>query len=326
MTPISSTTPHAPGSRPAAPGGAFRRARRRTAAVPALVTLLLAAATGCGDGGGGDDRAGRVRTTASSTPAPEPSGVRPSPTGPATASPPTGSPGSTGSPSPGGSRTPGPTGTTSGPDPTDGGTTPPPTPRPTTPPPPPVKPPSADRLARALFPTAGLPAGYVRTVLPSHPPNRSSRPDCVQRLNALELHRTTHPGAVETRAAWARSRSGPFLQQVLRWYPGRAASAQVSTAARELSGCGTYELAWPDGDTARQTVTPLGGAGIGDTSWHAAITVRYAAATVEETMVLVAVRGCLIVLSHLGSPAAPARAQTLGLARTAADRLPDCRT
>lgn len=319
-------TPHAPGSRPTAPRGAFRRARRRTAAVPALVTLLLAAATGCGDGGGGDDRAGRVRTTASATPAPEPSGARPSPTGHATASP------STGSPSPGGSGSPGPSGTSSGPDPTDGGTPPtpppPPTPQPTPPPPSPTpaKPPTADRLNRALLPTAGLPAGYVRTVLPSHPPNRSSRPDCVRRLNALELHRTNHPGAVETRAAWARSRSGPFLQQVLRWYPGRAASAQVSTAARELSGCGTYELAWPDGDTARQTVTPLGGAGIGDTSWHATITVRYAAATVEETMVLVAVRGCLIVLSHLGSPEAPARAQTLGLARTAAARLPDCRT
>ncbi|MFE0426435.1 hypothetical protein ACFW15_29400, partial [Streptomyces sp. NPDC058953] len=288
--------------------------------------LAVAAARGGGGGGAGEPGAGKVRTTESAEPAPEPSPVRPSATAPTPASP---SPG-TASPSPGPTNTtasPGPTGTgtPTGPSPS---TAPPPPPPPPSPPPSPspATPPTAAQLGRALLPTDGLPAGYIRTTLPSHPPNRAGRPDCVQRLNALELHRTTHPGAVESRAAWAQSRSGPFLQQVLRWYPGRAASAQVGTAARELSGCGTYTLSWPDGDTARQTVTPLGGAGIGDTSWHATITVRYAAATVEETMVLVAVRGCLIVLSHLGSPDAPSRAQTLGLARSAAGRLPSCRT
>nr|EIF92518.1 hypothetical protein [Streptomyces tsukubensis NRRL18488] len=69
-------------------------------------------------------------------------------------------------------------------------------------------------------------------------------------------------------------------------------------------------------------MTPLGPAGIGEKSWHARVTVKYAAATVEETLVLVVVRNCLIVLSHLGSPTAPARAQTLSLAGAAAARVP----
>ncbi|MGV9313084.1 hypothetical protein ACWDR0_12925 [Streptomyces sp. NPDC003691] len=295
--------------------------RIRPAAVPALVTVLLAAAAGCG-GGGKDDGAKKVRASESGTPAP------PSPS-------PSGSPSASAGPSPSGSTSPAPstssTPTTSGtPSPDDD---PDPT-RSTAPPPPPpttkgptngggtAGPPSAARLTKALLTTKSLPSGYFRTVLPSYPPNRSSRPDCVQRLNSLELNRTTYPGAVETRAAWAKSRTGPYLQQVLRWYPKGVARAQVDNAARALAGCGTYTVAWPDGDTARQTVTPLGSAGIGERSWHARITVEYGASTVEETMVLVVVRGSLIVLSHLGSPAAPDRSQSLSLARAAADRVP----
>ncbi|MEW1545283.1 hypothetical protein [Streptomyces tsukubensis] len=288
------------------------RARVRTAAVPALVTLLLAAAVGCGGGGDEDDGADRVRASESAplVPLPRPSGggttgVSPSPATESTTPPPP--PLSTAPPPP----------------------PPPPTrtPKPSSPPsspssPPPPSPPSAAELSGSLLPTSRLPAGYIRTTLPSYPPNRSGRPDCVQRLNSLELNRTTYPGAVESRAAWAQSRTGPFLQEVLRWYPKGAARARADNAARALAGCGTYTLAWPDGDTAQQTVTPLGPAGIGEKSWHATVTVKYAAATVEETLVLVVVRNCLIVLSHLGSPAAPARAQTLALAGAAAARVP----
>ncbi|QDY79018.1 sensor domain-containing protein [Streptomyces qinzhouensis] len=302
---MSSTTPTSP-----------PRSRVRTAAVPALVTLLLAAAAGCG-GGDRDDGADKVRASESGTPVPPP--PRPSGGGTASASP-GASPGKSTGPKPTGSGSPSPTGT----GPTESATPPSPSPSPSppSPGPPPPPPPSAARLTSALLTTGRLPAGYVRTTLPNQPPNRAGRPDCVQRLNSLELNRTTYPGAVESRASWAQSRTGPYLQEVLRWYPKGAARAQADNAARVLAGCGTYTLSWPDGDTAQQTVTPLGPAGIGERSWHAKVTVKYAAVTVEETLVLVVVRNCLIVLSHLGSPAAPARAQTLSLAAAAAAKAP----
>ncbi|MFE0426436.1 hypothetical protein, partial [Streptomyces sp. NPDC058953] len=51
------------GGRTEPPGGTPNRARRsaRRAAVPALATLQLVAAIGCGGGGEGGDRAGKVR-------------------------------------------------------------------------------------------------------------------------------------------------------------------------------------------------------------------------------------------------------------------------
>ncbi|MFG3658709.1 hypothetical protein [Streptomyces sp. NPDC047706] len=42
----------------------------------------------------------------------------------------------------------------------------------------------------------------------------------------------------------------------------------------------------------------------------------------RETLVLVVVGRTLVVLSEAGSPAAPPRSRTLGLARTAAARVP----
>ncbi|MEV7991864.1 hypothetical protein AB0O67_08095 [Streptomyces sp. NPDC086077] len=42
----------------------------------------------------------------------------------------------------------------------------------------------------------------------------------------------------------------------------------------------------------------------------------------QETLVLVVVDKTLVVLSEAGSPAAPSRSRTLGLARAAAARVP----
>ncbi|MEU5973215.1 hypothetical protein [Streptomyces sp. NPDC047315] len=297
-----------------------------TRTLPSLLLCLVLAATAgaCGDGGG-DGRADRVRpdgttievpsplptTTSSSaapsrsaTPGPGPSSVRPSTTAPTA----NGTPKASG------------TGPGSAPSTTHrpaSRSAAPPTVAPTT-----ARPTAAD-LTRALLSTAQLPAGYVKTILKNDPPTRSSRPDCVQRLNSLEIHRTTAPGSIEARVAFAQSSSGPFLQQVLRWYPGTTtARRQLEAAASALAGCGTYTLTWPDGDQARQTVTPHGSAGLGSESWHATVSVTYEAVTVRETLVLVVVRNSLVVLSHLSTPHAPPRPQTLSLAAQAAARVP----
>ncbi|MFF0451452.1 hypothetical protein ACFYT4_34705 [Streptomyces sp. NPDC004609] len=182
--------------------------------------------------------------------------------------------------------------------------------------------PTTARLTRALLTTAHLPGGYVKTTLDHYPANRSSRPDCLQRLNALELERSTTPGAVESRVAFAQSQSGPFLQQILRWLPGDGARRELNNAVNTLSGCGTYTIGWPNGTEARQTVVPLGPAGVGSASWHATVTVDYGPVVVSETLVLVVVGRTLMILSHLAGPESPPRPQTLSLASTGASRIP----
>ncbi|MCX5372156.1 hypothetical protein OG613_36500 [Streptomyces sp. NBC_00015] len=182
--------------------------------------------------------------------------------------------------------------------------------------------PTAARLSSALLTTGQLPAGYVRTDLRNDPPTRSNRPGCVTTLNALESYRSTRPGAVEARATFAQSQSGPFLQEVVRALPGSGARQDLQQAAAVLSGCGEFAIGWSDGMTGTERVVAHGSAGIGDASWHATVTATSETFTVQETLVLVVVGKTLVVLSEAGSPTAPARSRTLSLARTAASRLP----
>ncbi|MGW1541312.1 hypothetical protein ACWCPM_13925 [Streptomyces sp. NPDC002309] len=162
----------------------------------------------------------------------------------------------------------------------------------------------------------------MKTVLENDPPTRSDRPECVNTLNALESYRSTRPGAVEARVTFAQSKSGPFLQEVLRWLPGAGARQDLQQAANVLSGCGDFSIGWNDGMTGREGVVAHGSAGIGDVSWHATVTVTVETFTVQETLVLVVVGKTLVVLSEAGSPTAPSRSRTLGLARAAAARVP----
>ncbi|MFJ9814897.1 hypothetical protein ACIRU3_06425 [Streptomyces sp. NPDC101151] len=182
--------------------------------------------------------------------------------------------------------------------------------------------PGTAALSVALLTTAQLPAGYVRTAQRNEPPTRSDRPGCVRALNALESSRSTRPGAVEARVTFARSRSGLFLQQVLRRLPGSGARQDLRQAVSALSGCAEFSLGWSDGTTGTERVVPHGSAGIGDTSWHATVTATTGSFTVRETLVLVVVRKTLLVISDAGSPTAPERSRTLALARTAVSRIP----
>ncbi|WP_062644263.1 hypothetical protein [Streptomyces maremycinicus] len=182
--------------------------------------------------------------------------------------------------------------------------------------------PTAARLSSALLTTGQLPAGYVRTDLRNDPPTRSDRPECVSTLNALESYRSTRAGAVEARATFAQSQSGPFLQEVVRALPGSGARQDLQQAAAVLSGCAEFAIGWSDGMTGTERVVAHGAAGIGDASWHATVTATSETFTVQETLVLVVVGKTLVVLSEAGSPTAPSRSRTLSLARTAASRVP----
>ncbi|MEU9264525.1 hypothetical protein AB0E04_03600 [Streptomyces sp. NPDC048251] len=182
--------------------------------------------------------------------------------------------------------------------------------------------PTSAQLSSALLTTGQLPAGYVRTGLRNDPPTRSNRPECLDTLNALESYRSTRPGAVEARATFAQSQSGPFLQEVVRGLPGSGARQDLRQAAAVLSGCGEFAIGWSDGMTGTERVVAHGSAGIADASWHATVTATSETFTVQETLVLVVVGKTLVVLSEAGSPTAPARSRTLSLARTAATRVP----
>ncbi|OQR62542.1 hypothetical protein B6E66_18065 [Streptomyces maremycinicus] len=182
--------------------------------------------------------------------------------------------------------------------------------------------PTAARLSSALLTTGQLPAGYVRTGLRNDPPTRSDRAECVSTLNALESYRSTRAGAVEARATFAQSQSGPFLQEVVRALPGSGARQDLQQAAAVLSGCAEFAIGWSDGMTGTERVVAHGAAGIGDASWHATVTATSETFTVQETLVLVVVGKTLVVLSEAGSPTAPSRSRTLSLARTAASRIP----
>ncbi|KQX78558.1 hypothetical protein [Streptomyces sp. Root1310] len=182
--------------------------------------------------------------------------------------------------------------------------------------------PTSAQLSAALLTTGQLPAGYVRTGLRNDPPTRSNRPECVGTLNALESYRSTRAGAVEARATFAQSQSGPFLQEVMRGLPGSGARQDLRQAAAVLSGCAEFAIGWSDGMTGTERVVKHGSAGIGDASWHATVTVTSETFTVQETLVLVVVGQTLVVISEAGSPTAPARSRTLSLARTAATRVP----
>ncbi|MGW2046098.1 hypothetical protein ACWCPF_13060 [Streptomyces sp. NPDC001858] len=318
--------------------------RRRSVAAPVVVALLAAALTACGDGDGdGGDRSAdtvvptqpSLSTAPSLTSAPTPT---PTPTASPTVS---GSPSasakaSAGSPSPS-TRPSGPTATggaggSSGGRGSGGGSSgggggggraTPGTKAPSASGGPAAAgPPTSAALSSALLTTGQLPSGYRKTVLPTDPPTRSDRPDCLNALNALESYRSTRPGAVEARVTFAQSQSGPFLQEVVRWLPGTGARQDLQQAAAVLSGCARFSIGWSDGMTGTQRVVAHGSAGIGDASWHATVTATTETFTVQETLVLAVVGKTLVVLSEAGSPTAPSRSRTVALARTAAARVP----
>ncbi|MGW1781188.1 hypothetical protein ACWCQQ_18895 [Streptomyces sp. NPDC002143] len=313
--------------------------RRRSVAPPLVVALLAAALTACGDAG--DRSADTVvptqpslstspSTTSTATTAPTASAtVSGSPSASPKASAGSSSPstrpsgtaatggagGSSGGRGSGGSGDEGSGGGGGG-----GGDSTPGTKAPGTPAAP--RPPTSAALSSALLTTGQLPSGYVRTVLPNDPPTRSDRPDCLNALNALESYRSTRPGAVEARATFAQSRSGPFLLEVVRWLPGTGARQDLQQAAAVLSGCAEFAIGWSDGMTGKERVVAHGSAGIGDASWHATVTATTGTFTVQETLVLAVVGKTLVVLSEAGSPTAPSRSRTVALARAATARVP----
>ncbi|WP_432028601.1 hypothetical protein [Streptomyces sp. 1222.5] len=182
--------------------------------------------------------------------------------------------------------------------------------------------PDTAALSAALLRAADLPSGYRRTEFPDNSPTRSDRPACVTTLNGLETRPGSGTGVVEARATFAQSRSGPYLQQVLRRLPGSGARQELGRAVRVLSRCAEFSIGWPDGATGTERVEAHGPAGIGDASWHATVTAATGTFTVQENLVLVVVDRTLVVLGDAGSPAAPDRSRTLALARTAASRVP----
>ncbi|MDH6493940.1 hypothetical protein [Streptomyces sp. SAI-149] len=302
-------------------GHARVRVTRRRAAVSVVAVLLATLLTACGHGA--DDRADTVVSTDSKLSLPPiPSASHsdsPSPTTSSASPPPTRTPsGSTtdgGTAGGSGSSGAGGSGETDGPSRGAGGT-----PGGRTDPAPDGPPAVAD-LSAALLTTSLLPSGYVKTDLRNDPPTRSDRTDCLAMLNSLESYRSSRPGAVEARATFAMSRSGPFLQEVLRRLPGTGARKDLQQAADVLSGCTEFGIGWNDGMSGTEKVVARGSAGIGDASWHATVTVTGDTFTVQETLVIAVVDRTLIVLGEAGSPVAPARSRTLALARAAAARV-----
>ena len=188
---------------------------------------------------------------------------------------------------------------------------------------------SAAPLRAGLLTTAQLPPGYEPYHIQNFEPTGSSKPQCARTLNNLELNPPTAPGVVQAETAFAQSQSGmgqagPWLLEIIRSYPGSGAVEAMESIRSTLASCGTFTITWttPPPASATESVRMLGTLGLGDQSWSAEIFIRDTPFPTSENLDLIRVGTRLIVISHVGSPAAPPITETRSIAATATARLP----
>lgn len=175
-------------------------------------------------------------------------------------------------------------------------------------------PPAPADLTRALLDPADLTglSDTYRTDIRQDPdkPTSATRPECQAALDQLELDQPSQSGVVQARANFAASDSaasdsGPWLQEVIRSYPGDGAANALSTAQATLAGCGTFTVGYPDGSQTQLTVQPVAVPHIGDQDWAVQITADTGALRLTDTLVLARVKDVLLIVSHATTSAAP---------------------
>jgi len=174
------------------------------------------------------------------------------------------------------------------------------------------------QLKARLLTRADL-SGYVPFVPQDDLPSYSDKPACVATLNDLSSASAPSAAVTQARAAFAASPDGPWIEEVVRSYPGQGAAQAFAVAVKTLAGCGTFAL----GQTAAagtESVEPRGPVNLGSQSWSAAIATQ-TSAPVTETLILVQEGSSLIALQVASAVGLPAPGQIRSIAAQAIARL-----
>jgi len=174
------------------------------------------------------------------------------------------------------------------------------------------------QLKARLLTRADL-SGYVPFVPQDDLPSYSDKPACVATLNDLSSASAPSAAVTQARAAFAASPDGPWIEEVVRSYPGQGAAQAFAVAVKTLAGCGAFAL----GQTAAagtESVEPRGPVNLGSQSWSAAIATQ-TSAPVTETLILVQEGSSLIALQVASAVGLPAPGQIRSIAAQAIARL-----
>jgi hypothetical protein len=174
-------------------------------------------------------------------------------------------------------------------------------------------------LRLGLLRDTDVPTGYLTSEPQDLVDSSSTPPECAETLNELELDRPADVRASQVRASFARSGTGPWIQEILRSYPRGGAESRFDAAVAVLESCPRF-LVDAAPFTFVETVTPLELPPVGSESWAGEIVTESDALSLTEHLVLSRVETFLVVLDVLDADR-PDPAETASLARTAADRV-----
>jgi hypothetical protein len=179
---------------------------------------------------------------------------------------------------------------------------------------------NADLQDRLLLVT-DLPSGYRPYRASTDFPDRSDKPACITTLDSLTSPSPPAATVTEANVAFAASQTGPWVEEVLRSYPGQGASQAFTSTKVTLAGCHTFSLAWSaPAEAATESVTPAPSPSLGDQSWSASITV-HGSVPVTERLVLVQAGSSLLALQVASAIGLPSDAQINAIAARAMTRL-----
>jgi hypothetical protein len=158
---------------------------------------------------------------------------------------------------------------------------------------------SAAELRAALLTAANLPGYKSYKFSSADEPTGSNKPACLHALNDLGAAPVAPRGVTQAYVGFAQSTAGPWLEEILRSYPGASAVGAFSGIVSVLGACGTLTLVWgaPAPATGSETVRALGSIALGSQSWSAEIVIGIVPDQTVEFLDLVRVGGVLAVIA-----------------------------
>lgn len=180
---------------------------------------------------------------------------------------------------------------------------------------------TAAELKARLLVAADLPGSYLQYTISTDFPTSSSKPACMTILNDLTNPAPPSPPVTQASMAFAASQTGPWIQEVLRSYPGQGAAQAFTATTAVLATCGSFTVSWTaPAETATESVHPLGPVNAGDRSWAASLTVN-TQVPVTETLVLVQAGSSLLILQPTSAAGLPTTAQISTIIARAVSKL-----
>ena len=162
-------------------------------------------------------------------------------------------------------------------------------------------------------------SGYVSFVPQDDFPSYSDKPACVATLNDLSSASAPSAAVTQARAAFTAGLDGPWIEEVVRSYPGQGAAQAFAATVKTLAGCGTFTLGQTTA-AGTESVQPLGSVNLGRQSWSAAIA-THTSIPVTETLILAQQGSSLVALQVASAAGLPSAGQIRSIAARAIARL-----